>query len=62
MRSNKPDFILMANYQNDKGAQWLSEKTNVPVLRLPFTVGGSEQASNLETLYNEVLSTLVNMQ
>jgi zinc/manganese transport system substrate-binding protein len=62
MRSNKPDFILMANYQNDKGAQWLSEKTNVPVLRLPFTVGGSEQASNLDALYNEVLSTLVSMQ
>ncbi|MFT7389498.1 MAG: zinc/manganese transport system substrate-binding protein [Candidatus Endobugula sp.] len=62
MRSNKPDIILMANYQNDKGAQWLSEKTNVPVLRLPFTVGGSEQASNLDALYNEVLSTLVNMQ
>ncbi|MFT5117216.1 MAG: zinc/manganese transport system substrate-binding protein [Kiritimatiellia bacterium] len=62
VRANKPDFILMANYQDDKGAQWLSKKANVPVLRLPFTVGGSEQASNLDALYNEVLSTLISVQ
>ena len=59
VRSEQPDFILMANYQNDKGAQWLSRKANVPVLKLPFTVAGSERAIDLFSLYDEVLSMLI---
>ena len=59
VRSDPPDFILMANYQNDKGAQWLSKKTDIPVLQLPFTVGGSKQSNDLFALYDEVLSMLI---
>ena len=60
VRSTGANAILVANYQNDKGAQWLSEKTQVPVINLPFTVGGSENASDLVLLYNEVLMRLTN--
>ena len=59
VRSEQPDFIFMANYQNDKGAQWLSRKANVPVLKLPFTIAGSERAIDLFSLYDEVLSMLI---
>ncbi len=58
VRSTGADYILVANYQNDKGALWLSQKTNVPVINLPFTVGGSEKATDLVSLYNEVLTRL----
>lgn len=58
-RSNKPNFILMANYQDGKGANWLNKKTKLPVIKLPFTVGGSKQSNSLETLYDEVISALV---
>ena len=54
----QPDYILIANYQDDKGAQWLNRKTNIPVLNLPFTVGGSMQARDLSALYDEVLNIL----
>ena len=57
--SDKPDVILIANYQDDKGARWLSKKAGIPVIRLPFTVGGSQQANSLQALYDEVLTTLV---
>ena len=53
-----PHYILLANYQNPKGAQWLGKKTQVPLLILPFTVGGSEQATDLASLYDEVISAL----
>ena len=59
-RATKPDYILMANYQDAKGARWFSEKTGIPVLSLPFTVGGTAQAKDLTSLYNAVLSTLIN--
>ena len=58
-RSTQPDYILMANYQDAKGARWLSEKTQIPVLSLPFTVGGSEQANDLPALYNAVITVLI---
>jgi len=55
---NKPDVILIANYQDKKGALWLSKKSGVPILELPFTVGGSKAADNLFTLYDDALSRL----
>ena len=58
VRVDQPDYILLANYQNPKGAQWLGKKTQVPLLILPFTVGGSEQATDLASLYDEVISAL----
>lgn len=58
IRSEKPDFIIMANYQNSKSAQWLSKKAGIPILKLPFTVGGSNKSSNLQSLYEEVINAL----
>jgi len=58
-RSIKPSAIIMANYQNDKGAKWLKGKANIPVVKLPFTVGGSKQAVSFQTLYDEVITTLL---
>jgi len=58
VRSTGADVILIANYQDDKGAQWLGSKSNIPVISLPFTVGGSKEASDLASLYGEVLMRL----
>ena len=58
VRSEKPAYILITNYQDDKGARWLGDKTHVPVLKLPFTVGGNSEAQDLISLYNEVITAL----
>ncbi len=59
VRNTQVDYILIANYQDDKGAQWLSEKSGIPMITLPFTVGGNEKAGNLESLYSDVLMKLI---
>lgn len=58
-RAESVDFILMANYQDAKGALWLQQKTGVPLLQLPFTVGGQENATDLITLYDAVIKALI---
>ena len=58
-RAQQPGAILLAAYQNDKGARWLSEKSGVPVLVLPYTPGGSKAASDLFGLYEETLAQLL---
>lgn len=54
------DYILVANYQDPKASEWLSKRSNIPVLRLPFTVGGSSDSKDLASLYESVLGALVN--
>ena len=58
-RQTETDIIVIANYQNDRGAQWLSEKSGIPVAELPFTVGGSSEATTLFALYEDALSKLM---
>lgn len=55
----KVDYILVANYQEGKGARWLSEQTNIPVVNLPFTVGGNEQSNDLFSLFDSTISLLI---
>ncbi len=58
-RQEKPDFILLAAFQKDKGVKWLSEKASVPIITLPFTVGGNDQATDLFSLYDNTLTLLL---
>jgi zinc/manganese transport system substrate-binding protein len=55
----KPAMIVVARYQNPQGAQWLGERAAVPVVILPFTVGGSDSATDLFTLYDSTVNQLV---
>ncbi len=59
INTDKPDFILVAAYQNDRGARWLSEKSGVPIVSLPYTVGGNQQAQDLFSLYDTTLALLL---
>lgn len=60
VKTEKPDMILIAAYQDDKGAQWLADKSGIPVTTLPFTVGGNREAEDLQSLYQSTLSSLLN--
>jgi zinc/manganese transport system substrate-binding protein len=57
-KSEKPVAILVANYQDRKGADWLSKKTGVPVIELPFTVGGAKGVDDLFSLYERLIQSL----
>lgn len=42
LQQNPADMILYADYQNDKPARWLSKKTGLPIVTLPFSVSKEE--------------------
>lgn len=52
------DVIIRAPFQDPKASQWLSERTGIPALMLPLTVGGSDGATDLFTLFDDVLDRL----
>ena len=52
-------MVIASAYTNDAPSRWLGEKANIPVVVLPFTVGGNEQAKTLTALYDDTLQRLL---
>lgn len=51
--------IVRAPYQDRRPVEWLHEHTGIPVLELPYTVGGNEQAGDLFALFDNTLQRLL---
>jgi zinc/manganese transport system substrate-binding protein len=51
--------VLRAAYQGDRASQWLAQRAKVAVVVLPFTVGGSDGAKDLFSLYDDTLQRLL---
>jgi zinc/manganese transport system substrate-binding protein len=58
MQQKPADVIIYAAYQSPRSAHWLSEKTGIKVVKLPFTVGGIEGVDTLFDLYDVTLDQL----
>ena len=52
-------MILRAAYNDARGADWLAERTKLPIVVLPFTVGGNEQAKDLFSLFDDTVQRLL---
>lgn len=52
-------LIMRSQYSDPRPAQWLSERTMLPVVVLPFTVGGSDKARDLFGLFDDTLERLL---
>lgn len=58
-KSNDTLAIVHAAYQDPKPSQWLSERTGVPAVTLPFTVGGDAQSKDLFGFFDSTISKLL---
>lgn len=58
--SNEADIIIRAPFQSEKPSHWLSERTGIPAVMLPLTVGGSEQANDLFEFFDDIIDRLLN--
>ena len=58
-KSNDTLAIIRAAYQDPKPANWLSERTGVPAVTLPYTVGGDAQSKDLFGLFDSTLAKLL---
>jgi len=52
------DVIIRAPYQHAKPSEWLSERTGITAIVLPLTVGGTEEATDLYSLFDDILARL----
>lgn len=54
--------IIVASYQDERGANWLGGRSDLPVQVLPMSVGGNEQSQDLFSLYDSVLDLLLKVK
>jgi zinc/manganese transport system substrate-binding protein len=52
------DAITRSMYTDPKAPQWLSEHTHVPLVDLPYTVGGTPGAKDLFGLFDDIIARL----
>ena len=50
--------ILKTPFESDNATGWLSERAGIPVVELPYTVGGRHGADNLFSLFDVTLALL----
>jgi zinc/manganese transport system substrate-binding protein len=54
-----PKMILRNAYNDPKAADWLADKIQARVVLLPYTVGGTPQATNLFALFDDTIKRLL---
>jgi zinc/manganese transport system substrate-binding protein len=59
LRRDPANLIVMAPYHDPRAANWLAERTKIPVVLLPTTVGGTEQAKDLFSLFDDTIRRML---
>lgn len=59
VKAQPPRLVLRAAYESPRAAEWFAREARVPLVVVPFTVGGSEEARDLTRLFDDTLSRLV---
>ena len=55
----KGRVIVTSAYAGDAASKWFSERATIPLVVLPFTVGGNKEASTLEAFFEDTVARLV---
>lgn len=52
-------MVLRAAYQNERPSEWIAERAHISAVMLPFTVGGTPQATNLYTFFDDTIQRML---
>ena len=58
LKARSADLIIRTPYEPDKAGEWLSEKTAIPALVLPYTIDGVAESGSLFALFDRSISLL----
>jgi zinc/manganese transport system substrate-binding protein len=59
IRQQPVKMVIRAAYQPDRASQWVAERARINLVTLAFTVGGTEGAKDLFSLYGDTVSRLL---
>ena len=59
MKRSPAKAVVYSPYNNPGAAQFLSQRANIPIVPLPFTVGGTPKAKDLFGLFDDTIERLL---
>jgi zinc/manganese transport system substrate-binding protein len=59
LQQHPAKLVIRAAYNEGRGTQWLADRAHIPVVVLPFTVGGNERAKDLFGLFDDTVDQLL---
>ena len=59
LAKNPARAVVRSAYNDPRAAEWLSGNAKIPVVTLPFTVGGTDKAKDLFGLFDDTLARLL---
>ena len=57
--SKNPRMVIRAAWNSPRPSEWFADHAHVPIVVLPFTVGGDDQAKDLFSLFDDSVNLLV---
>ncbi|MBI5108565.1 MAG: zinc ABC transporter substrate-binding protein [Rhodocyclales bacterium] len=58
-QQSRSRMVIRAAYNSARPAEWLAREAKLPVVVLPFTVGGTPEAKDLGTLFDDTVARLL---
>ncbi len=52
-------MVLRAAYQDARASEWLADHAHIPAVVVPFTVGGTDKATDLFSLFDDTIRRLL---
>jgi zinc/manganese transport system substrate-binding protein len=59
LKATPAKMVLYAAYQDPKPSEWIAKNAGIAVVRVPFTVGGSDAAKDLFGLFDDTVARLL---
>jgi zinc/manganese transport system substrate-binding protein len=59
LQATPAKFAIRAAYEDDRPSTFISQHANIPAVALPFTVGGTPQAKDLFSLYDNTIALML---
>jgi zinc/manganese transport system substrate-binding protein len=59
MKGQPAKVIVYSSYDSPQAAQFLSERSKIPAVMLPFTVGGTDKAKDLFGFFDDMIGRLL---
>jgi zinc/manganese transport system substrate-binding protein len=59
LKTTPARMVIYSAYQDPRPSEWLSSHANIPAVKVPFTVGGTEGAKDLFGLFDDTVARLL---
>jgi zinc/manganese transport system substrate-binding protein len=59
LQATPAKFVIRAAYEDDRPSVFVSEHAGIPAVTLPFTVGGTDAAKDLFSLYDDTINRML---